>query len=97
MPENSMKKQGNDKLKVEIYVPLESCSCMFEHFINGVFQILTRYIKLIHFETKDINSEESRQLRLMEDSVVIESEMVFNSLIKLKNQLPKILKEKGLI
>jgi len=86
-----------NKLKVDIYVPLNVCSCQWEGFMNLVFRVLTEYNEYIDFETKNLNSDEARELSLHGNSVVIDGKKVVTSSFALKRKLPEILKEKGLI
>ena len=86
-----------DKLKVEIYVPLDACACEWDKFMNRVFVELTPYIKHIDYDTKNLNSEEARHLNLYSKCVVVDGEKRFSSTIELKKELPKLLKVKGLI
>ncbi len=85
------------KLKVEIYVPLDACACEWDKFMNRVFVELTPYIKHIDYDTKNLNSEEARQLNLHSKCVVVDEEKRFSSTLALKKELPKLLKAKGLI
>ena len=91
------KKETNGKLKVDIWVPLDVCSCEYENFINRVFVELTPYIKQIDFDTKNLNSEEAKELNIHGKCVVINGEKRFSSSFILKKELPKILRAKGLI
>ena len=86
-----------DKLKVDIYIPLNVCACQWENFMNLVFQVLTEYNKYINFETKNLNSAEARTLNLYGNSIVIDGKVIVSSSYALKEILPEILKEKGLI
>jgi len=85
------------KLKVDIYVPLDACACEWSQFMNRVFTVLTPYIKHINYDTKNLNSEEARQLNLHNISIVIDEQKKFSSSFTLKKELPKLLKTKGLI
>ncbi|MFW9829815.1 MAG: hypothetical protein ACFFEY_19765 [Candidatus Thorarchaeota archaeon] len=87
----------SEKLKVDIYVPLDACACEWDKFMNRVFIELTPYIKQIDYDTKNLNSEEARSLNLHNNCVVIDGEKKFSSAFILKRELPKLLKEKGLI
>ena len=86
-----------EKLKVDIYVPLDACACEWDKFINRVFIELTPYIQHIDYDTRNLNSEQARKLNLRNKCVVIDGETIFNSTFSLKQELPKILKTKGLI
>lgn len=86
-----------ERLKVDIYVPLNVCACQWEQFMNLVFQALTKYTNCINFETKNLNSEEARKLNLHSNSVVVDGNHIFTSSYALKKKLPEILREKGLI
>ncbi|MFX0038923.1 MAG: hypothetical protein ACFFCY_10245 [Promethearchaeota archaeon] len=88
---------GSEKLKVDIYVPLDACACEWDKFINRVFMELTPYIKYIDYDTKNLNSNEARQLNLRNKCIVINGEKIFTSSLTLKKELPTLLKAKGLI
>ena len=89
--------ENSEKLKIEIYVPLDACACEWDKFMNRVFIELTSFIKHIDYDTKNINSEEARQLNLHNKCIVIDREKKISSSVMLKRELPKILKAKGLI
>ena len=86
-----------NKVQVDIYVPLNVCACNWENFMNLTFKVLTEYTKYIKFETKNLESEEAHRLNLHGNSVVIDGKEIVTSSYALKNKLPAILKEKGLI
>jgi hypothetical protein len=86
----------NGKLKVDIYVPLQVCSCQWQSFMNRVFEVLTPYMQYIEHETKSLHSDEAGKMNLFNKCVMIEGEKI-PSVYKLKKKLPKMLKEKGLI
>jgi len=87
----------SQKLQVDIFVPLDMCSCVWDKYMNRTFEILTPYIKYINFNTKNTNSEEARKLNIYENCVVIDGKIKFASSYVLNEQLPEILKQKGLL
>lgn len=89
--------ENNNKLKVDIYVPLDACACEWDKFMNRIFMVLTPYIKYINHETKNINSDEGERLNIHGNCVVIDGEKKIPSSVLLKRELPKLLKAKGLI
>ena len=93
----SEQKVMENKLQVDIYVPLNVCSCQWEQFMNLVFQVLTGYMNYIKFETKNLDSEDARKLNLHGNSIVIDGKEIMTSAFALKKKLPEILEEKGLI
>jgi hypothetical protein len=93
----SEQKVVENKLQVDIYVPLNVCSCQWEQFMNLVFQVLTGYMNYIKFETKNLDSEDARKLKLRGNSIVIDGKEIVTSAFALKKKLPEILEEKGLI
>ena len=86
-----------EKLKVEIYVPLDACACEWDKFMNRVFVELTPYRKHIDYDTKNLNSEEARNLKLYNKCVLKDGEKRFSSTLALRKELPILLKDKGLI
>ena len=87
----------NRKLKIDIYVPLDACTCEWDKFMNRIFMVLTPYIKHIDFKTKNLNSNDARRLNIHSNCVVINGEQKIPSSVLLKKELPKLLKAKGLI
>jgi len=92
-----IKSKENDKLLVDIYVPLNACACEWSNFMDRIFAVLTPYIKYIKYETKSLNSEEARNLNLRGNCVIIDGEKIFMTSVTLKREFPKLLKDKGLI
>lgn len=86
-----------DKLKVEIYVPLGTCACNWDQFMNKTFEVLTPYIKYIDHSTKDYQSEEAHKQGIYGNCILIEGKYRFTSSHLLKKRLPELLKEKGLL
>lgn len=89
--------KSNEKLTVDIYVPLDACACEWDKFINRIFEVLTPYIKHIDYDTKNLNSEEARNLNLHSKCAVVDKNRIFTASYLLKKELPNILKQKGLI
>ncbi|TFF89014.1 MAG: hypothetical protein EU550_00060 [Promethearchaeota archaeon] len=87
--------KNKEKLKVDIYVPLQVCACEWENFMNRVFEVLTPYAKYIEHDTKSLNSEKAAKMNLFEKCVIIDGEKKISSVYRLKTYLPKILQEKG--
>ena len=85
------------KLKLDIFVPLEACSCAWSQFMNLVFSAITPYIKHVKHETKSLNSEEARELNLKKKCVIIDGEKKYTTSHELKKDLPLILKQRGLL
>lgn len=92
-----MEERENNKLKVDIFVPLDACACNWEQFMNLVFKVLVEYRDTIDYKTKNLNSKEARKLNLNGNSVVIDGKEVIKTSFMLKKKLPEFLKEKGLI
>ncbi|MFW6311513.1 MAG: hypothetical protein ACOC44_07705 [Promethearchaeia archaeon] len=89
--------EENKKLKIDIYVPLNVCSCQWEGFMNSVFTELTKYKEFIDFQTKNLKSKKAQEHNLHGNCVVINDEEVIKSPFNLRRKLPKILEKKGLI
>lgn len=89
--------RDSEKLKVDIYVPLDACTYEWDQFMNRIFVELTPYIKHIEYDTKNLNSKEARQFNLHDKCIIIDGEKKFSSSFNLKKELPKLLKAKGLI
>jgi len=89
--------KGSNKLYIDIYVPMDACACEWSQFMNLIFSILTPYIKYIKHDTKNLNSDEARKLNLYNKCVVVDNKKKYTTSYALKKDLPKLLKEKGLI
>ncbi|TXT65724.1 MAG: hypothetical protein BAJALOKI3v1_70026 [Promethearchaeota archaeon] len=87
----------NEKVKVDIYVPLQVCACEWENFMNRVFEVLTPYIKYIEHDTKSLHSKKAAKMKLFQKCIIIDEKKKISSVYALKKQLPKILKERGFI
>jgi len=86
-----------NKLSVDVFVPLNACECVWSQFMNLIFSALAPYMKYIKFETKNLDSEEARKLNLTGNCVIIDGKKKFITSFALKNELPELLKEKGLL
>jgi len=89
--------QSDNKLKIDIYVPLDACACEWDKFMNRIFEIMTPYLKYIDYDTKNLNSDEARNLNLHEKCLVIDEQIIITASYLLKKELPNLLKEKGFI
>ena len=87
----------DNKVQIDIYVPLNVCACQWESFINRTYQVLMKYNKYVKFETKNLVSDEARNLNLRGNSVVINRRDIVTSSFALKRKLSEILKERGMI
>ena len=85
-----------NKLNIDIYVPLNACTCEWSQFMNLIFSALTPYIKYIKHDTKDLNSEEARRLNLRSKCVIVDGEKKYTTSYALKKDLPQLLRIKGL-
>ncbi|MFX0009501.1 MAG: hypothetical protein ACFE9R_04245 [Candidatus Hermodarchaeota archaeon] len=89
--------QDNQKLKIDIYVPLDACACEWDKFMNRAFEAITPYIKYIKYDTKNLNSDEARKLNLHSNCIVVDDQIKFTATYLLKKELPNILQKKGII
>jgi len=99
-PEINLKEIENidsNKISVDVYVPLNACECVWSQFMNLVFSALSPYMKHIRFETKDLDSEDARNLNLNGNCVVVDGTKKYITSFALKKDLPVLLKEKGLL
>ena len=89
--------RDENKLYVDVFVPLNACECVWSQFMNLVFTALAPYMKHIKFETKNLDSEEARILNLTGNCVIVDGKKKFITSFALKKELPELLKEKGLL
>jgi hypothetical protein len=89
--------RDENKLYVDVFVPLNACECVWSQFMNLVFSALAPYMNHIKFETKNLDSEEARNLNLTGNCVIVDGKKKFITSFALKKELPELLKEKGLL
>jgi len=89
--------RNENKLYIDIFVPLNACECVWSQFMNLVFSVLAPYMKNIKFETKNLDSEEARKLNLTGNCVIVDGKKKFITSFALKKELPELLKAKGLL
>ncbi len=89
--------RNSEKLNIDIFVPLSACSCEWDKFMNGIFTVITPYMKNVDFQTKDLNSDEARNQGVFGNCVVVDGKTKFTNSNLLRKQLPLLLKERGLI
>ena len=88
---------STSKLKMDIYVPLDACPCEWDKFMNRIFQVITPYMKYIDYDTKNLNSDEARNLNLHNKCIIIDRRIIITASYLLKKELQNLLKEKGFI
>jgi len=90
-----MKSQSPEKiLKLEVFVLLDNCTCMFEHYIDRVFKIILPYKSQIRFDVKNVRGQEAIAYKLSQNAVVVNGEKVFNSLDGLERFLQEYFNKK---
>ena len=76
---------------------MDACACEWSQFMNLIFSAITPYIKYIKHETKSLNSDEARSMRLFSKCAIIDGKKKYTTSFALKKDLPKLLQEKGLL
>jgi len=88
----------NQKIKVEVFVPLTACGCTYSHFLEQVQKILIPYLSKIEFEMKNAESIEAEKLEIFANAVVVKNLptsphiKVYTQLRKLEQDLPQFFK-----
>lgn len=88
--------QINKKLKVDIFIPLNACSCVYSHFMDNVMKRIEPYKSKIDFEIKSTDSQEADQLNLLQMAVVLrnfpnsENPIILTEIDKINDYLSKI-------
>ena len=96
--ENSNEKYNDSsKLYIDIYVPMDACACEWSQFMNLMFSAITPYVKHIKHETKSLNTDEARGMNLLKKCVIVDGKKKYTTSAALKRDLPRLLKEKGLM
>jgi hypothetical protein len=81
------------KYKITVFVPLSTCACNFERFLNRTFEIMIPFRDKIEFEVKDIAGPERAEFNIHTDTVVVEhlnrgsstETLLFTNLSRLKD------------
>lgn len=68
-----------EKVKVEVFIPAGVCGCSIASFMDGVWQVLTKYQSAVEYNLRENNSPEARKYGISTRGVVI------NGTIKLEN------------
>lgn len=90
---------ANEKIKVEIFVPLTACGCVYSHFLDQVQKILHPYLSKIDFEMKNAESIEAEKLGIFANAVVLKNlpqephVKIYTQLRKLECDIPLFFKE----
>jgi hypothetical protein len=56
---------------VELYVPLQSCPCNFQHTIDEIFALLLPYKEFVDFAVKDAGSKQADELNIIGTTVLV--------------------------
>nr|MDO8082602.1 hypothetical protein [Candidatus Freyarchaeota archaeon] len=59
------------KVKIDIFIPIGSCSCQFSAFMDRVFNVLTKYRNQVEFDIKSSSSEEARELNIGSKGLIV--------------------------
>ena len=70
----------SEKLNIEVFVPLDSCTCMFQPFVDQVFEIILPYKQNVKFEVKNVHSAEAKARQILQNVVVVNGKKKFFNL-----------------
>ena len=62
---------NNFRYVVELYVPLQSCVCNYQHIVDEIFAIMLPYKSFVNFSVKDAASNEADELNIIGTTVRI--------------------------
>jgi hypothetical protein len=78
------------KLAIEIFVPLSTCACVYQQFLDRVFEILHPYKHLINFQVKNGAGADADKYEIYQNTVVINGKEKFTRILDLESYLAKI-------
>ena len=61
----------NNKIKVEVFVPLGSCACNFAPLMEKVVHVTSKFKDSVEVQTKSIKSSEASKYGVQDTCVVI--------------------------
>jgi len=69
----------NDKVKVEVFVPLGSCVCNFAPLMEKVGHVTSKFKDLVEVQTKSTKSSEASRYGVQDMCVVVNGEAKLRS------------------
>jgi hypothetical protein len=66
-----IKMGDTNEIYIEIFVPLSSCSCVYDSYLDQVFKILNPYKNHVKFEVKNADSPEGDKYNILQNSIII--------------------------
>lgn len=87
---------SSKKVKLDIFIPLNACSCAYSHFMDNVMKSIDPFKSKIDFQIKSTDSQEADQLNLLQMAVVIrnypgsENPIIITDLEKIEQYLSKL-------
>jgi hypothetical protein len=77
------------KLHLEIFVPLSTCACVYEQFLDRIFEIIHPYKHLITFQVKNGAGPDADKYEIFQNTVVVNGRKKFTKITDLEPYLKK--------
>ncbi|OLS14025.1 MAG: hypothetical protein RBG13Loki_2340 [Promethearchaeota archaeon CR_4] len=78
------------KIHLEIFVPLSTCACVYQQFLDQIFAVLHPYKHCITFQVKNGASPEADKYEIFQNTVVVNGGEKFTRATELETYLRKI-------
>ncbi len=75
------------KLAIEIFVPLSTCACVYQQFLDRVFEILHPYKHSIIFQVKNGAGPDGDKYEIFQNTVVVDGKEKFTRVLDLESYL----------
>ncbi len=79
------------KLNLEIFVALSTCACVYQQFLDQIFEIIYPYKQLVTFQVKNGAGPEADKYEIFQNTVVVNGKEKFTRATDLQSYLAKIL------
>ena len=85
--------QGNPpKLSLEIFVPLSTCACVYQQFLDRIFEVIHPFKHLITFQVKNGAGPDGDKYEIYQNTVVVNGTEKFTRATDLESYLTRVFK-----
>ncbi len=78
------------KLNLEIFVPLSTCGCVYQQFLDRVFEIIHPFKHLITFQVKDGAGPVADKYEIFQSTVVVNGTESFTRVTDFEAYLARV-------
>ncbi len=79
------------KLNLEIFVPLSTCACAYQQYLDQVFAIILPFKHLITFQVKDGAGSDADKYDIFQNTVVVNGREKFTRITDFEAYIAQVL------